>query len=378
MTREGYHRGPRFLHADIQPTALTVANPLRFDRIPVPEAIWYEQGPPGPPRIGWRVGGQRFSPRVIPCLRNFTQLADAPDAKIVAFAERWGYLGICQHGRPWLHEDREINCTPLDSSHRTWEDPLTQLAWLRRHSGDLDDPYNYRSAHWEPIAAWRLYARAMRAILSLAAAIQRGAPTRPQDWRDAHTGRELASWESLADEASWDVPASWSDLRSPDFNPQGNERREKLSFLVNGLFRVGNVLPFLAFDDATPRVTLGSLSYQTQSGAEPWDGPYLFGVLVCQLAAAITSPAGVFNCSWCQQAYALTPEERRPRSDRSHFCSDECRHEAAKASDLASWHRRKPVRRRGRTRDQGDVADGNLDGNRSHPRVSVSDRLVET
>ncbi len=373
MARDGYHRGALFPHSEIQPTALTVGNPLGFGRIPVPEAVWYEQGPPGPPRIGWRVGGQRYSPPIVRCLRDFTRLADAPDAKIVAFAERWGYLGICEHGCPWLHQDRDVDCAPLDQRHRTWEDPPTQLAWLQRHSADLDHPYLYRSAHWEPIVAWRLYARAMGVILSLAAAIQRGAPTRSQDWRDAYTGRDIPTWEALADEASWDVPGSWPDLSWSGFNPQGSERREKLSFVVNGLLRVGNVLPFLAFGSTEPRVTLGAVTSQRPAGAEPWDGPYLFGVLVCQLAAAITSPTGVFNCSWCQRAYA---PDRRPRSDRGHYCCDECRYEAAKASDLASWHRRKPARQGGRRRGPRNHPDGNLDGNRSGSQASESNREV--
>src|SRR6267154_2618844 len=43
-------------------------------------------------------------------LRAFAGLGDAPASRILAFAKKWGVLGICKHYQPSSHA---LECTPL-------------------------------------------------------------------------------------------------------------------------------------------------------------------------------------------------------------------------------------------------------------------------
>src|SRR5438093_76622 len=59
-------------------------------------------------RLRWSFGGKRGSPswtarRVLPgtgMLMKFAELSDAPPADILAFAKKWGVLGVCRHDLP--------------------------------------------------------------------------------------------------------------------------------------------------------------------------------------------------------------------------------------------------------------------------------------
>ena len=359
--REDYRRNPdpskRWKDWGDQPevTRLDVANPLGRDPIQVPEEVWFEAGPPGPARIGWRAGGDRVSPPLHRCLDEFTRLAGAPDQAVVRIAGRWGALGICEHGKPHLHNNsRDGCCWPLSEDHRAWERREIQLEWLRHHAVDMDNPYRYRAPHWEPLAAWRMYAHAFRAILNLAHDVRNGRATRPEDWRDGFTGRiewlrshgGAADAAAPADASAWDPPVGW-DLRSPWFNPSPDQRRTVLSYLVNGLLWEAGMVPSLMWADETPWVglTIG-VPVRRQAGDVEWPATRLFAVLACQLTAAVASSSGVVRCSVCDRAYPRSPDRRAIRGDRRNFCGDDCRAEARKSTDRESWHRRKPNRQR--------------------------------
>ncbi|MSQ17738.1 MAG: hypothetical protein EXR54_09315 [Dehalococcoidia bacterium] len=63
-------------------------------------------------------------------------------------------------------------------------------------------------------------------------------------------------------------------------------------------------------------------------------GAHLLGLFV-------SSPLDVFSCSVCGRPFPLNDSttQRRPRTGSQRFCSDDCRAQAKRASNLASWHR---------------------------------------
>ena len=65
-------------------------------------------------------------------------------------------------------------------------------------------------------------------------------------------------------------------------------------------------------------------------------------IVATQLLAVFAAPElGLFLCSMCGRAFAVDPEERRPRRGVRRFCSDDCRREAKLESNRASWHKNK-------------------------------------
>ena len=107
-----------------------------------------------------------------PSLWVFLKLANASDDKIVQFAEAWGPLGICAHGKPVTHAG---GCQPLG-----WE----ARVWLSKEQRSRPPKPGADAEYWEPLAAWRFYARQFSAILSIAYEVSRQ--------RAAH-GRHIAA-----------------------------------------------------------------------------------------------------------------------------------------------------------------------------------------
>lgn len=327
----GSHRRPQLhdrwlLHAGARraPGHLTVANPLTDVSIPRPEVVWYEPVTEDLPhvgsRLGWRVGGDHMSPRIDRCLSAFVRLADADDRKIVAFAEKWGSLGlcVCSHGGSDVH----LGCRGLGKDERSWsKDGLEQGRWYIDHSANLDDPMEARVAHWEPLAAWRFYARAYRALLNLAVDLRVGRASKPEEWRDAYTRRGNLEWDRLADPMTWENRTFWPKLTNPAFNPSPEERRDQLCALITAQLRAARVQPQMVWKEETPQIVLSLDAVNTlPSGTEPWPGPRLYSVLACQLAAAVLSSSGVYRCAHCGQPFEAN---RRARADYPAYCKDE-------------------------------------------------------
>ncbi len=321
---------------------LTLDDPLIGVRIPLPEVVWYEPAEVARQRnigarIGWRVGGEAVSEPVTHCLSRFVRLADASDEQIVAFARTWGVLGMCMcHHGSGLH----LGCNGLTEEERWWvKDWSVQLKWLRGNSVGLDDPLGYRDGkvvlpkyrlpHWEPIDAWRYYARAYRALWNIAIDLRTGTAPPPEVWRDAYTypapeGQTLKI-EQLADPATWDNARVWPDLSHPNFNPAPELRRYHFTNLVSKQLHVARVMPWLAWEEDDPEVVLALdvLPSVAGEGAEPWPGPRSFSVLTWQLAAVVTEPTGAYRCANCGTPFV---PNQKPRSDHPPYCDDEdCR-----------------------------------------------------
>src|SRR5208282_4225453 len=90
---------------------------------------------------------------------DFANLADASNHAFLEFANTWGMLGLCEHGKPLFH--KVPPCLP------------------RRVGGEFV----------EPIAYWRNRARHIRAILNVKASLRRDELGARSDWRTLWPGK---------------------------------------------------------------------------------------------------------------------------------------------------------------------------------------------
>lgn len=207
------------------------------------------------------------------CLNVFIRLASRPDpSKVLAFARRWGVLGICEHDLPASHS------------------PLTR----QRGPGGHCYPRGYYessfSGGFDPLRCWHSYAAQALAILKVAESLRHQRQPNPGDW-------ETAFSRSYS-------PASNSPLNT----------RMMLMQVVNRWLEWGDVRPQAAWsnDGKSLTLTLGTV------GAGMHPGGNLFGLLAIQLAATVAGARGIEFCGYCGDAF--TPQRSHQR-----FCSTPCR-----------------------------------------------------
>jgi hypothetical protein len=222
-------------------------------------------------------GGVRLSRPSGRMLDEFLELADASAKRILSYAQRWGVLGICRHGKPCTH-------TPYTSQRIIYPpvpDLCAPLGWDGRGGR-------------EPVEAWRRYAREATAILRVGESL-----------RDRRTPTE-------------------SDLRTL-LAPHKHPSRVPVSIAwplliraVNRWVTDGDVRPWLVLHAHTlgyePRVRMASpWSYGTPS----WG---LFGALGTQIQLAIARASYMF----CDECGRKCDRRRSPAAGREHFCSPTC------------------------------------------------------
>jgi DNA-directed RNA polymerase subunit RPC12/RpoP len=307
----------------------------------------------GAPLVAW--SGQ--SERLLwdsPSLWAFLKLANAPDDEIVQFAKAWGPLGICVHGKTVMHAD---GCQLL-----RWED----CPWLsdeeRSRWTDDEAPPEY----WEPLAAWRFYARQFAAILVMASELNKGRVPRPEHVVAAFAGpRTYLGPHAVLVGTAFDAPSAQEVLAVAGdwvrYEPQPESHNYEESRLSYWWAVIVNMLNELAHEAGL------RFEYRRRAGESivrldlalgdghapllrpiPGDSPYvcvgtLFASLVEQLGAAAQRVDLLMRCVTCKVIFE-SPTGRRPRRDREHVCP-ECRHKA----DREYW---KENKRRQRERGQ--------------------------
>ena len=211
-------------------------------------------------------------------LTDFTGLAQADDLRVLKFARRWGPLKLCEHGVPHCHP-------PF-----YW--PTASIA---PPPGDFHQCYvqgTWEGCPWEPVEAWRTWARRAQATLQAAAHLhQRTLP-------DTATWRIVCDTEGMPTGPGWWAPPrrlrdGWALLD------------EMLGFWLKG----ADVRPMLERPKGKPTITWGS------SHAP------LFGTIAVQLLLLVTQTAGLAQCSGCGNSYI---PRRKPRDQQRSYCAD-CR-----------------------------------------------------
>ncbi len=204
--------------------------------------------------------------------------------QVVDFADRYGVLGICEHGLPAPHNHARPRA-PGDS----------QVGECRpQRVGTRERVY------FEPIDRWLHYARVARGLLDVAAALHYGDPGARQDWAAI-----------FADDGADTDPDERAILLS---EPRAVQKgRIMLALLVNEWLDMGQVgmsfvWPFRSGAPELPTLAAGT-----------------FGLLGMQLALAIAR-ADFRRCSSCGMRYPRTG--RQPTRTRRNFCND-CKDKAA-------------------------------------------------
>lgn len=225
-------------------------------------------------RLMWRhLQGQRWPEPGQPgpkMLEDFFQLAEAQPARVLGYARRWGILTLCEHGCPASHNPPPPVPVP---GGRGWCTPLQ----------GADGSY------WEPVEAWRYYARKLRALANIGAQLNANQLGKPEDW-----GRVFP------EEVEQGKPVPW-------WRPSVEGERAFLGMILNQLTRLSDVRLDFQWDwgQAAPEFRLA--------------GGGLFAALVLQLVTAIARSDGWAYCAGCGTYFA--PKSRRPGGRRA-YCDD--------------------------------------------------------
>ncbi len=259
--------------------ALIVENTLRLERLDDGELLISEH----------TKDGDRWSEEVSPCLLEFVRLDTDKAEDILAFAQRWGLMRICRHGKP---ADHHPDCDPLQ------EDKLAESVRV----------------HWEPLEDWRRLVLQVRTILEVMADMTTGTERLGKD-RDWKTIAECAipSWASGLDDSSL--------LRSQGvYGPDESWHLITLEWEESHLTALGRCIEnWLLYGGVRLAAYLERERIFGLLRLEP-SVNNLAGVLALQLANAATSRVGIYRCDdpGCRKPY--TPLKRRPRAGESHFC----------------------------------------------------------
>lgn len=273
-------------HLDIKPTR--TMNPFEFTSAPFPT----EQPVPQVWLTGddlcWSPGGTKPSPSFRRILYEFTNL-DRPDA-VLAFAKKYGPLGLCEHGWPAMtHKRNRVLCPP---KHRQ-----------KRARLEIRE----RVSH---VLTW---AHQGAALLRVAAKAQSGEPITGADWLDA----------GLAGSRHISLPSGESgELALPT---GGLQAKQMIAGLATFWLRLGDPRPCV-LPNALGRLELKFISgdqsinnevpKSLDTAAAQLANNLSFAVLSIQLASAVCGE-GLATCSGCGALYVPA---RTPIDGRRHFC----------------------------------------------------------
>lgn len=265
-------------------------------------------------------------------LQEFLGLADAPGEAILAYARRWGLLGL----RPEPY--RPIEWPFAFERPREGQAPRVRL-WSRRTptlwppspygSSTVSLGYRHSDVGGEPVVVWRDLAGQMRALLNVTARLRQDKSGHPQDW---HVLASLVRFtlppepteiEQAAAIAAVDAGIPVVLLRPDTIADQ----RAMVTVILASLLRLAEVgpRPWWGPNEARPQLTLG--------------GHGLLAALVLRLVSAIAGLDALAVCSACGQAYL---PKRRPAVGKRHYCTA-CRqaHKPQRAAEAAYRARRR-------------------------------------
>lgn len=268
----------------------------RFEAIwPVPDKVWLDGH-----KLVWSMPHVRYGQPVLGVkagdglLADFLQLAtDQTGEVILRFAQRWGVLLVCDHGRPPRHGDQNrepTRCLPRGAIGGGEEWAL------------LESP-------------WRTLSAKAGALLRIAVSIEEGKPGSPADWILAHPN-SLASW--------WGIPTPWvSDALQP-----GGSVADDRYWLSAAL------APWLSGPQVIPSFvwTEHDREWRLLPRHPEWHG--LYGALGVALMLAIARARDLRICANCGRLFGRTSEMRNYR-----YCAD--------CGTKASWKLSKRRQRNG-------------------------------
>lgn len=213
-------------------------------------------------------------------LDEFIVLCDGDDDAILKYARTWGVLELCAHNLPSCHEF-SIGA-PLRLPPPIPKPPAVICHWFH------EDPRQCTPIGREALATWRHFSEQARALLTIAADLQRARLGSVEDWSKLLKDR-VSPADSLA--------AHKSCLRDA----------------IEAWLKLGRVKPTI--DDITTSLT--------------WTGADLFGELAVQIALAAKALDGQVLCVACGKEYQ--PKRLVIRRGFNYCPKIRCQREAAAA-----------------------------------------------
>lgn len=245
-------------------------------------------------------------------LDSFIRLADASERKILAFARKWGVLGLCEHDYPCTHD---TSCSPKGISPEELRGAKLKLQKRFRCS--------------EPLETWRGSARSFEGLLRIAAQIQQGKRGDPLDWLfsgvvsiELVDGNEVVPREVVS-MIRENLHVDFSQLLS--LSPNKEAEKQHLARTLNFYLGSGGVAPNVEVREDSWEITLSS-------------GLFILGALSVQLMLAICRTEGLGLCTACGNAFVVTG--RRPSRNRRSYC-ERCGKRAADADAARDYRRRR-------------------------------------
>ncbi len=307
-------------------------------RWPIPKRIVLDGD-----RLRWMWTPGRDRPGITPerligpaagLLEEFLRLRDAPADQILRYARRWGVLGLCEHDFPAQHPPQywpsraiEFHACPYPYDDPFGFGPPRSSGGRPRrgrrskrarpieinpradfhlcHVRGIYEAGRYVGEPWEPVDAWRTWARRAHALLAVAAALREDKRGAEPDWRVA------------------------TDMETPQTPAEG---WHVLTYYADYWLKAAGVRPWPQFQDGKVRVTLGS----------DWGHSPLFGAIAVQLVLAISGAQGFAVCDACRNVYAPL---RTPRAGERHYCQT-CRDRKVPQRHAASRYRKGETKKR--------------------------------
>jgi hypothetical protein len=214
-------------------------------------------------------------------LGGFIRLHETTDERILAYARRWGVLGICHHGLPCSHNQYPYGLHDLFR-------PCLPMLVPQPAGGSV-----FRLT--EPLASWRAWSRKAQSLMNIGARLNQGKLAHAKDWRRL---KEIHD-SGLGTEEGEPFMRTMAKARAE----LGNE--------LDGWISMGQVRPRISWRKDKARFSLDAVS----------SGPNLFGILALNIAISIAAgegEKGLAVCSACSLSYIPT---RRPDPNRSNYCS---------------------------------------------------------
>jgi hypothetical protein len=269
-------------------------------------------------------------------LEDFLRLGDASASQVLRYARRWGVLGLCEHDFPAQHPPQYWPSRAIEAHAcpYVWNDPYglgpprpsarpprrarpsrrANKIWVNPradfhtcHVRGVFEADEYIAKPWEPVDAWRTWARRAHALLAVAAALQQNELGAEPDWRIA-TDTKIETPKTHAE--GWRLVAYFADY----------------------WLKAADVRPWVQFQDEVVRLTLGS----------DWGHSPLFGAIAVQIVLAIGGADGFVVCDACRNVYA---PRRTPRGGERHYCQT-CRDRKIPQRDAASRYRKGETKKR--------------------------------
>ncbi|MCC6486640.1 MAG: hypothetical protein IT364_04005 [Candidatus Hydrogenedentes bacterium] len=251
--------------------------------------VW-KQAPPKPIGNHWVFDGEVAREAIVArhhaeqggrgILDEFILLCDSDDEAIVKYARSWGVLELCTHNLPSCHEFSLG--APLSLPLPTPKLSTGIRQWFH------EDPRQCTPTGREALATWRLFSGQARALLNIAADLQKACPGSREDW---------------------------SKLLKDRFSPAESlgAHRSCLLDAIEAWLKLGRIKPTI--DDLTTGLT--------------WTGADLFGEIAVQIALAAKAMDGQVLCVACGKEYQ--PKRLVIRRGFNYCPKIKCQREAAAA-----------------------------------------------